>query len=587
MKTGGEFVTSTVCSNEIFSRENFDEEQQQFLELAKEFAMEEVYSQRAEIEKHDLDLLRNLLQKSAEVGFLGIDVPEEYGGLALDKVTSIILSETLSFAESASFNVSLAAHVSIGTLPIVFFGTPEQKQKYLPDLVTAKKISAYCLTEPTAGSDALSARSTAELSDDKTHYILNGTKQFITNGGLADMYIVFAKVNGEKFTAFIVDRNTPGVQVGVEENKMGQKGASTCSVTFENVAVPIENILHQIGKGAEVAFNSLNIGRFKLGAFDLGGCKVCINRSATYALERWQFGQPIAYFDAIKGKFADMILRTFALDSMIYRTAGMLDESISEVDTKSPDYFAEVAQAIENNAIECSCCKIYGSESVGLNADSGIQIYGGYGFIEEYPMARISRDARVERLYEGTNEINRQVITGYFLKKAILEELPLRDAIKKISEMASGNLPKFDGPLAAEIRAVEIGKSLALLLFNQALIKYGQDLMNNQQLGEVLANLFIDLYAMDSTVSRVNQGLNNGKFDETWKKIATTFCADRIYLISNKVEMGIHSLLAGNDLEMNLNQIRSLRDQIDLHCDIFKMKSEIAEDLYSHGEYRF
>jgi len=587
MKTGGEFLTSKIGSSKIFSRENFDDQQQEFLTLAKQFALEEIYPQRDEIEKYNLELLRTLLQKSAEVGFLGIDVPEEYGGLSLDKVTSIILSETLSFAESASFNVSLAAHVSIGTLPIVFFGTPEQKQKYLPDLVTAKKISAYCLTEPTAGSDALSLRSTAVLSEDKRHYILNGTKQFITNGGLADMYIAFAKVDGAKFTAFIVDRNAPGVQVGVEEHKMGQKGASTCGVTFENVAVPEENVLHQIGKGAEVAFNSLNIGRFKLGAFDLGGCKVTINRSVRYALERWQFGQPVAYFDAIKGKFADMILRTFALDSMIYRTAGLLDESINHVKTDSPDYFFEVAQAIENNAIECSCCKIYGSESLWLNSDSGLQVYGGYGFVEEYPMARISRDARVERLYEGTNEINRQVITGYFLKKAILEELPIREAIKKIPDVAAGNLPKFNGPLAAQMKTVEIGKSLALLLFNRALIKYGQDLMNHQQLGELFSNLFIDIYAMDSVVSRANQVLQNGKGDETWMKIVQTFCAEKIYHISNAVEMGIYGMLSGKELESNLNLIKNLKEQIQLPFDLFKVRSEIAEDLYSHGEYRF
>jgi len=587
MKTGGEFLTSKIRSKEIFTRENFDDEQLEFLSLAKQFAVEEIYTQRDEIEKHNLDLLRGLLRKSAEVGFLGVDVPDEYGGLSLDKVTSIILSETLSFAESASFNVSLAAHVSIGTLPIVFFGTPEQKQKYLPDLVTAKKISAYCLTEPTAGSDALSLRSTAILSEDKTNYILNGSKQFITNGGLADIYIVFAKVDGVKFTAFIVDRNAAGVQVGLEEHKMGQKGASTCGVAFENVAVPVENVLHQIGRGAEVAFNSLNIGRFKLGAFDLGGCKVCVNRAVTYALERWQFGQPIAYFDAIKGKFADMILRTFALDSMIYRTAGLLDESINQVKMDSPDYFAEVAQAIENNAIECSCCKIYGSEALWLNSDSGIQIYGGYGFIEEYPMARISRDARVERLYEGTNEINRQVITGYFLKKAILEQLPLRDVIKKIPEVATSDVLQFDGPLATQMKIVEIGKNMALLLFNQALIKYGQDLMNHQQLGEVLSNLFIDIYAMDSTVSRVSQCLENGKADETWIKIAKIFCAEKIFHISNVVEMGIHGLLSGEELESNLNLIKNLREQIQMHFDIFEMKSEIAEDLYSHGEYRY
>lgn len=584
MKTGGAFLTSSVGETEVFAREDFSDEQLEFLSLAKEFAVEEVLPKKDEIEKHDLKLLRSLIQKAAEVGFLGIDVPEEYGGLSLDKVTSMISSETLSFAESASFTVSLAAHVSIGTLPIVFFGTPEQKQKYLPDLVTANKISAYCLTEPTAGSDALSIRSTAVLSENKKHFILNGTKQFITNGGLADMYIVFAKVDGEKFTAFIVDRNSPGVQPGVEENKMGQKGASTCSVTFENVSVPVENLLHQIGKGAEVAFNSLNIGRFKLGAFDLGGCKVTINRSVAYAMERWQFGQPIAYFDAIKGKFADMILRSFALDSMIYRTAGLLDESINEVKTDSPDYFAEVAQAIENNAIECSICKIYGSESLGLNADSGIQIYGGYGFVEEYPMARLTRDARVERLYEGTNEINRQVIAGYFLKRAIMDELPIREAIKR---MDNGKTPAFDGALAEEMKTVEIGKRLCLLVFNQSLIKYGQDLMNHQQLGELLSNLFIDLYGMDSVVSRVNQALKKGIADKTWIKLAKVFCAEKIYAICNSVGMGVHGILTGRDLDSALKLIENLRKQIHLPYDIFKMKSEIAEDLYAHGEYRF
>ena len=587
MKTGGAFLTSIIGDTEVFTRENFSDEQQEFLVLAKEFAIKEVLPQKDEIEKHDLKQMRSLIQKAAEVGFLGIDVPEEYGGLSLDKVTSIISSETLSFAESASFNVSLAAHVSIGTLPIVFFGTVEQKQKYLPDLVTAQKISAYCLTEPTAGSDALSICSTAVLSEDKRHFILNGTKQFITNGGLADMYIVFAKVDGEKFTAFIVERSSPGVQPGVEENKMGQKGASTCSVSFENVSVPVENVLHQIGKGAEVAFNSLNIGRFKLGAFDLGGCKVTINRAVTYALERWQFGQPIAYFDAIKGKFADMILRTFALDSMIYRTAGLLDESINQVKTDSPDYFAEVARAIENNAIECSICKIHGSESMGLNADSGIQIYGGYGFVEEYPMARMARDARVERLYEGTNEINRQVIAGYFLKRAIMDELPIRAAIKKIPDMAMGKISDFDGPLASEMRAVEIGKSLSMLIFNQALIKYGQDLMNHQQLGELLSNLFIDIYGMDSVVSRVNQALKKSVTDKVWIKIAKTHCTEKIYGICNSVELGVHSILDGHDLDLTLKLIESLRNQIHLPYDVFKMKSEIAEDLYTHGEYRF
>jgi len=587
MKTGGEFLTTPVGSQEIFSRDHFSEEQRDFLGLAREFALQEIKEQREAIEKYDRELIRSLLRKAGEIGFLGIDVPEEYGGLSLDKVTSAILTEQVGFGESASFSVSIAAHVSIGTLPIVFFGTPEQKEKYLPQLVSGEKISAYCLTEPTAGSDALSILSTATLSEDQKYYILNGTKQFITNGGWADMYIVFAKVDGEKFTAFIVDRNTPGVQIGVEEKKMGQKGASTCAITFENAAVPVENVLHRIGRGAEVAFNSLNIGRFKLGTADLGGCKVCINNALQYALERWQFGQPIAYFDAIKGKFADMVLRTFALDSMIYRTAGLLDESISRVQADSPNYFSEVAKAIENHAIECSICKIYGSEALGLNADSGLQVFGGYGFVEEYPMARIVRDARVERLYEGTNEINRQVITGYFLKKTILEELPIREAVKKVLSSQLDNLPKFSGPLAAEMRSLEIAKSLASLVFHYALVKYGQDVMTRQQIGEMLSNFFIDIYAMDSTISRVNQHLKGNNEDGIRGQVAKTFCAEKLLDLSAAAEKIIYGTVSGNALPRAMGQLKALREKMLLPHDIFSMKSEIAEHLYTRGEYPF
>jgi alkylation response protein AidB-like acyl-CoA dehydrogenase len=587
MKTGGEFLTTVAGSQEIFSREHFSEEQRDFLSLAREFALQEVKEQREAIEKYNPELMRNLFQKAGEIGFLGIDVPEDYGGLSLDKVTSAILTEMVAFGESASFSVCIAAHVSIGTLPIVFFGTPEQKEKHLPQLVSGEKISAYCLTEPTAGSDALSILSTAMFSEDQKHFILNGTKQFITNGGWADLYIVFAKVNGEKFSAFIVDRNTPGVQVGKEENKLGQKGASTCSVTFENVAVPVENVLHQTGRGAEVAFNSLNIGRFKLGAADLGGCKVCINNAMQYALERWQFGQPIAYFDAIKGKFADMVLRTFALDSMIYRTAGLLDQSISRVQPDSPNYFSEVAKAIENHAIECSMCKIAASEALGLNADSGLQVYGGYGFVEEYPMARVTRDARVERLYEGTNEINRQVITGYFLKKAIMEELPIREALQKIQNGKGENLPEFSGPLAAEIRALEIAKSLALLVFHHALVKYGQDVMNQQQIGEKLSDVFTDIYAMDSTISRVNQQLNTNGEDHHRVHLTKTFCAEKILDLAAACEKIIYGTLSGKALHKALAQMKNLREKMILPYNIFRMKSEIAEHLYDRGEYPF
>lgn len=587
MKTGGEFLVCRVGSEKIFTRESFTEEQRQFLELAREFALQEIYPNLEAIEQYHPELMRSLMRKAGEIGFLGIDVPENYGGLSLDKVTSAILTECISFSQCASFSVTIAAHVSIGTLPIVFFGTPEQKQKYLPKLVSAEILSAYCLTEPTAGSDALSIRSTAVLSEDKKHYLLNGTKQFITNGRWADLYIVFARVDGKDFTAFIVERNTPGVQPGKEEHKLGQKGASTCSITFENVKVPVENLLHQVGRGAEVAFNSLNIGRFKLGAADLGGCKVCINQAMKYALERWQFGQPIAHFDAIKGKFADMILRTFALDSMVYRTAGLLDASISRVDPDSPNYFSEVAQAIENHAIECSMCKVFGSEALWANADSGLQVYGGYGFTEDYPMARILRDSRVDRLYEGTNEINRQVIVGYFLKKALMEELPIRQTIKESLHAGNGGFAEFRGPLNAEMGALETAKRLALLAFHHALVKHGQDLLNEQQLAEALSDMFTDVYAMDSTIARVNQYIDAHGNEEMRVTIARAFCAERILAIGAAAEKIMYSLLSGDNLKRALDQVQMMREQMALRYDLFKMKRALAEDLYFHGEYRF
>ncbi len=585
MKSGGRFLTTPVGTEEIFAKENFSEEQRDFLELAREFALEEIYAQRDEIEKYNPELMRSLMRKAGEIGFLGIDVPEEYGGLSLDKVTSAILTESIGLGTSASFGVTIAAQTSIGTLPIVFFGTEEQKRKYLPKLVTAEHISAYCLTEPTAGSDAMSIRTTATLSEDKTHYILNGTKQFITNGGWADVYIVFAKIDGEKFTAFIVERDTPGVQPGKEEYKLGQKGASTTSITFENVAVPVENVLHQIGKGAEVAFNSLNIGRFKLGAADLGGCKAAIKESVAYALERWQFGQPIAHFDALKRKFAEMVIHTFAVESIIYRTGGLLDHSISEVAPDSPNYFSEVANAIENYAIECSICKVYSSESLWKVADDGLQSFGGYGFIEDYPMARLLRDARIERLYEGTNEINRQVITGYFLKRTILEQLPMRDAVKKINDIAAGKLPHFSGNLAPQLQALEIAKSMGVLLFHHALVKYGQDLMNYQQLGEILSDIFIQLYVMDTVLSRVVQHGYDKDEDDVRVKIAKTLCAEQIPLIALNVERGLQNILSGKTLDESLKTLQQLRNLLPNQTHTFRWKADIAEELYRHGEY--
>ncbi len=409
MKTGGSFLTTQICTEEIFTREKFSPEQEEIAKTVEEFARERIRPNKQEIEKYNKDLSLQLLKECGELGLLSVDIPEKYDGLGLDKVTSTIISETMGFGLCASFSATMGAHSGIGTLPIVFFGNDQQKEKYLPKLGTSELVSAYCLTEPESGSDALAAKSTAVLSEDGKNYVLNGTKQFITNASWADLFIIFANVDG-KFTGFIVERTTPGLSIGPEEKKMGIKGSSTCTVYLENVHVPVENVLGEIGQGAAIAFNTLNIGRFKLGAGTLGGCKAATEETLQYASERKQFGQSIRNFDIIKGYFADMVIRTFALDSIIYKTVGLIDQAVSEIDESSTTYNKEVAEAIERYAIEASICKVVGSETLWFVADKGLQIYGGYGFIEEYPMASVLRDNRIDRIFEGTNEINRQII---------------------------------------------------------------------------------------------------------------------------------------------------------------------------------
>ncbi len=588
MSTGGSYLIAPVGAEEVFTREKFSPEQRDIATMVDEFATDRIYSNRDAIEKHDKELSLTLLRECGELGLLGIEVPEKYGGLDLDLITATIAAERISAGGSASFTVTFSVQVGIGMLPIVYFGTEAQKQKYLPKLVTGEWVTAYALTEPEAGSDALNASTTARLSDDGKYYILNGTKQFISNGAWADVYIVFAKVDGEKFTAFIVERASEGLSPGAEEHKMGIKGSSTTSLILDSVPVPVENVLHEIGKGHEVAFNILDIGRFKLGAADLGGCKVCLNEAVPYALERRQFGQPIARFDVIQRYFADMVIRTFAVDSIIYRTAGLMEEAIEQLDPAAADYHRNVRRAIERYAIEASVCKVYGSEALGFVSDLGLQIFGGYGFIEEYPMARIVRDTRIDRIYEGTNEINRQIITGYFLRKALMEELPIRDAVKKLPRHISGDEPRAqDGPLAAEKRAVELAKALTLYVFNEAVCEYGQGLRNQQQVGEVLSNLFIDLYVMDSTLSRVSQHLASEANDPIWIAIPKVLVAERTAAMAAEARKALCGMLQGANLDRALGEVQAIADRMMLNTNVFELKRLIAEDLYERGKYRF
>lgn len=587
MKTGGAFLTKHIGEEEIFTREHFSSEQQEIERAVEEFATQRILPNKKEIEKYDKDLSLQLLRECGELGLLSVDIPEKYGGLGLDKVTSAIVAEKIAYGMCASFSATFGAHCGIGTLPIVFFGNETQKVKYLPKLATAELVSSYALTEPDSGSDALAAKTTASLSDDGKFYILNGTKQFITNANWADLFITFAKIDDKKFSGFIVERNFPGLSIGLEEHKLGIKGSSTCSVYLENTKVPVENILGEIGDGAAIAFNTLNIGRFKLGAATLGGCKVVLQETLQYASLRRQFGQAIRNFDVIKGYFADMLIHTFAVDSAIYRTVGLIDEAVSKIPESSPEYNKEVAEAIERYAIEASMCKVLGSETLWFIADTGVQIYGGYGFIEEYPMASALRDTRIDRIYEGTNEINRQIITGYFLKKALMEELPIRETVKMLRAKKSGVKNQATDVLGQEKQALEVAKSLVLYVFNEAICRFGQDLKNEQQVGSWLSDMFMDIYLMDSVLSRASQRFKSIGYDPIWAAIARTLSAEKVHRVTTASRKILCSLLENNVLEKALKDLNTFLDKLLLNTNVIELKKQIAEDFCERGRYSY
>jgi alkylation response protein AidB-like acyl-CoA dehydrogenase len=587
-KTGGGFLIESIGKYPIFTREQFSDEHCEIEKMVKEFARERVLENKEEIEKFNKELSLSLIQEIGELGLLGVDIPEEYGGMDLDKITSAIVAESLMAGSSASFIVTWSVQTGIGSLPIVWFGTPEQKEKYLPKLVTGEWIGAYALTEPSAGSDALSGKTSAVLSDNGKYYILNGEKIFISNGGWGQVYIVFAQIEGDKFSAFIVDRDTPGFGVGAEEKKMGMKGSSTTSLTFTDAKVPVENLLYKIGKGATIAFNTLNMGRLKLAASDLGGAKIITAGAIRYGLERKQFGQAITNFDVIKGKIADMVIRTYATDSMIYRTIGLVQNEIDLLDKSDPDYYIHMGEAMERYAIEASMAKVYGSETTALCADNGVQILGGYGFIEEYPMAGAYRDVRIDRIWEGTNEINRQIITGYFMKKALMEELPIRDAIQEIDTFLSNyQEPDSDQLLSREAQAIECGKRLALFLFHEALCRFGQDLKHEQQLTEILANMFIEIYTAESTIARVQQTKESNALDQTSVSVAKVYSAEVCLKLLNFALTGLNGIYRAHLPESIIDHLRKFQINLLLPTDVIGLKRTVAEKAYAMKDYPF
>src|SRR5450432_3934902 len=426
--SGGSFLLESRAPEEVFTPEDFTEQHQLIGQTAEEFAVKEILPNVEKMEHKDFSITRDLLKKAGELGLSSAEIPEAYGGLEMDKVTAAVIADHI--AKYAGFATTWGGHTGIGTLPLVYFGTEEQKQKYLPRLAAGEIIGAYAWSEASSGSDALNCRARAELSPDGKHYVLNGEKMWITNAGFADLFTVFAKVDGEKFSAFLVERTFPGFSVGAEEHKMGIRGSSTCPIILNDCKVPVENLLGEIGKGHVIAFNILNVGRFKLGAMCVGGARVSIANAVAYAKQRKAFNKVIAEFGLVREKLANMATLIYVGEAMVFRTVAMMDGALEAVDKSASGAAKQTVKAIEEYAVECSIIKVWGSEMIDYVVDETMQIYGGYGFVEEYPAERAYRDSRVNRIFEGTNEINRMIITGWLLKRAMSGQLALMPAIK-------------------------------------------------------------------------------------------------------------------------------------------------------------
>src|SRR6266550_3240470 len=554
---GGSFLIEDRTADEVFTPEDFNEEHRMIAETTRQFVDAEVVPRIDELENKDWKLARELIKQAADLGLIGAGIPEEDGGVGLNQTSGALIGENIG--RSASFATTLGAESGIGLLPIIYFGTDAAKQKYLPKIASGELITAYALTEAGSGSDAMNAKATAKLSDDGKEYILNGEKMFITNGGFADIFIVFAKVDGDKFSAFIVERQE-GCKHGAEEHKMGIKGSSTTPLILADARTPVENLLGEIGKGHKIAFNILNIGRFKLGAMCLGGMKLALHESVRYANERQQFGRSISSFGAIKSKLGEMAIRTWVGEAMIYRTLGMIEEGLGAV-ADSKDMDARL-KAIEEYAAECSIIKVALSEYCDFVTDEMVQIFGGYGYSADYPAERAYRDTRINRIFEGTNEINRMLIPGRLMKAALSGRLALLPAAQALmDEILSPSMASFDldeSLLAAEQKLAQNAKKVALMTLGTAAQKYLMGLSDQQEILMSVADIIMDTYAMESAILRTKKMAAVQSEDSVapYAEMTRVFCNDAIERIEAEAKNTLAAMAEGDELRTLLAALR-------------------------------
>ncbi|QBP40521.1 MULTISPECIES: acyl-CoA dehydrogenase family protein [Paenisporosarcina] len=560
MIKGGSFLVEDVAIERVFTPEDFTDEHKMIAKTTEDFVSQEVVPVIEKLENHEFEHSVKLLKSAGDIGLLGADVPEEYGGLDLDKISSALIAEKMSRA--GGFSITHGAHVGIGSLPIVLFGNEDQKQKYLPKLSTGELIAAYALTEPGSGSDALGAKTSAKLNAEGTHYVLNGEKQWITNAGFADVFVVYAKIDGDKFSAFIVEREYSGVSVGAEEKKMGIKSSSTRTLILQDAQVPAENLLGEVGRGHVIAFNILNIGRYKLGVGTVGASKRAFELAVAYTNQRQQFKTPISSFNLTKEKLSTMASRLYASESLIYRTVGYFEDRMSQLSADEQKDGKAIAASIAEYAIECSINKVFGTEVLDYIADEAVQLHGGYGFMQEYEVERIYRDSRINRIFEGTNEINRLLVPGTFLRKAMKGELPILQKAQALQEELLMMMPEEleDAPLAQEKMLVQNAKKIGLLAAGLAAQRYGTKLESEQEVLVNIADIVNNLFAMESAVLRTEKAIQRVGVEKANQKLLYTqiFCQEAFELIEKDAKETLIAAVDGDNLRMMLSALRKL-----------------------------